>query len=170
MKKISLFTIAIILLLTLTGCPETVETSCIVVKNVSESGIVVAALKTRDFIPNSNKIVTIRDNHCLYDTVLTESNNYFFYDIAPNTKQEIYTYFDDDYYDDDVYITDTVTLFILDEAVYNSHSWQTIVDNNEILARYDIPAKYYFDNFSRRNPITYPPTEYMSGIVVRKFD
>ncbi len=62
-----------------------------------------------------------------------------------------------------------LTIFFLDKFIYDNHPWQTIVDNNEILARYDILAKYYFDNFSSRNPITYPPTEYMSGTVVRKF-
>ena len=63
-----------------------------------------------------------------------------------------------------------MSIFMFNNAVYSNNPWESLVDNDNILARYDIPIRFYLDNFdNNKHPITYPPTEEMSGIVVRYY-
>ncbi len=141
---------------------------CVYLQNTSEKDIVVASLKQWDIDPNDNKkYVDIRNEHELYDTIFhADVSNYDIFNwINPKSIHSFY------YWDCSEVgtIADTMTIFILDRNVYETHSWQSIVENKEVLVRYDIPVRFYLDNFDFKHHLTYPPNERMSEIVVRYY-
>lgn len=152
--------------ISLEGEDECLDT--IYLKNISSNSIVVAALKQADCSSSDNDaIISIPNGNCLYDTILHEnSSDYYFYLIESNSKRNFY------HWDCSVanVLTDTMSIFMFDNAVYSNNPWESLVDNDIILARYDIPIRFYLDNFdNNKHPITYPPTDEMSGIVVRYY-
>ena len=153
--------------LPLEGEDECLDT--IYLKNISSTNIVIAALKQIDYDSiDSKKIITIRDEHSLYDTILHENScDYNFYLIESNSRRNFY------YWDCSTIntLTDTMSVFILDNVVYTNNLWGAFMDNDNILARYDIPIRFYLDNFdNNKHPLTYPPTDEMSEIVVRYYN
>lgn len=154
------------------GCPmdpdENIDS--IHIRNISDRSILVASLRQVGYkSPSSNSIITIRDEHSLYDTILhIDSCNYFFHILEKNWSIDVYSW--DGAISES--LTDTMTIFIFDKNVCSTIRWEKIVEENKVLARYDIPVRFYLDNFDNNNnhPITYPPTDEMSEIVVRYYN
>ncbi len=104
--------------------------------------------------------------HDLYDTVMhADKNDYEFAKIEQGQARKFFWWRDED----DI-LRDTITFFILDRTVYETHDWATIVENNEVLARYDVPGFLYEKYFDNKKPMTYPPSKDMSNFVIRIFN
>ena len=136
------------------------------IKNKSDSTIVALTLKTYECDSvDRRKTTTIRDIHCVYDTILHSSNDYSNHLIPPYEYRNRYYWEEEDIIDED-----TATVFFISEYILNTCSWYRIVNEKMILARYDIPIKSYIANFDNIHPLTYPPTDEMSEIVVRYYN
>ncbi len=138
--KIFQYLTLLVIVIILTGCPCEDYSIGIAVKNESSNEIVIAC-----GFEKHEKIYKISN-----DTILNSSSaHYTFHIVAPQQVENVVGVFEEEY-------QDTITLFFIDRVIYDNTSWDSIANNYLINSRYDIPVKYYIDNFSFENPLPYP--------------
>ncbi|MCM8872646.1 MAG: hypothetical protein NDJ65_05125 [Paludibacteraceae bacterium] len=134
-------------------------------QNNDSRDIVICVLKL-DYHHAKGERSTPYSVHDLYDTVMhADKKDYEFAKIEQGQTKKFFWWRDED----DI-LRDTITFFILDRTVYETHDWATIVENNEVLARYDVPGFIYEKYFDGEKPMTYPPSKEMSDFVIRIFN
>lgn len=149
----------------LTSCPEEFDSvGHFYIKNNSKREIVTCVLKQYDHIGEEYPLKY--SIHDLYDTIIhTDINDYEFTAIVHNATKACFWWGKEENID-----SDTISVFILDKNTYETQTWESIVESKEFLARYDIPAKKYLDNFNFKHPLTYPPSKDIEGIIVRSYE
>ena len=102
------------------------------------------------------------------DTTITFSPHFVQSNIAPHTSGKyVFVCYDNIEYVYDHHNTDTLSLFIFDCNIIESVTWSRIIEDYDILARYDL-SREDMNSFKKDKNgmpvIPYPPTPEMKGI------